>query len=275
MFADWCRQNGQEPLPASPETVAGFLTWQAQAGAKMSTIAQRSAAIRNAHCLLGLEPPTAAESVRAVMRGIRRTIDATPDRKTPATADLIMRMIAVCPDTLTGLRDHALLALGFAGAFRRSELVAIEVEDLMKVRAGLRIVIRRNSQQIAIPRGYRLRPVEAVQVWLAAAKIRGGPIFRPITKSGWVQPFALTDRSVANIVKAYAESAGLDPAAFAGHSLRSGFLTSAAENGASIFKMMEVSRHKSMDTLCGYVRRADRKHAGAALFHEHAGGGFL
>jgi integrase len=196
-------------------------------------------------------------------------------RKTPATADLVTEMLKHCQQTLAGKRDRALLALGFAGAFRRSELAALQVADLVEAPDGYRVVIRRSKtdqegqgQEIAIPRGYQLRPVEAVQTWLAAAEISNGPVFRPVLKGGRVQPIALTSRSIASIVKLYAERTGLDPAEFSGHSLRSGFLTSAAESGASIFKMMEVSGHKSMDMLRGYVRRAD-------LFREHAGAAFL
>ena len=107
-----------------------------------------------------------------------------------------------------------------------------------------------------------------MQAWLAAAEISTGPVFRSVAKGGRVQEEALSAFSAAQIVKHYAARAGLDPVLFAGHSLRAGFLTSAAEAGASVFKMMEVSRHKSVDTLRGYVRRAD-------LFHEHAGAAFL
>ena len=107
-----------------------------------------------------------------------------------------------------------------------------------------------------------------LQVWLAAAEINAGPVFRPVLKGGRISPSALSAFRAAQIVKHYAERAGLDPAAYAGHSLRSGFLTSAAEAGASVLKMVEVSRHKSVDTLRGYVQRAD-------LFREHAGAAFL
>ena len=157
-------------------------------------------------------------------------------------------MLALCPATLAGHRDRALLALGFAGAFRRSELVALEVADLTEVPDGLRVRIRRSKTdqegegaEIAIPRGYRLRPVEAVQAWLAAAEISAGPVFRPVLKGGRVQGVPLTPHSAAQIVKTYAGRAGLDPVQFAGHSLRSGFLTSAAEAGASVFKMPRYS----------------------------------
>jgi len=276
IFTAWCAARDLNPLPATPETVARFLSAEATAGVKASTLGRRAAAIGYAHKLAGhREPPTNAETVKAVMRGIRRTIGTAPARKAPATAELVGEMLKHCPETLAGKRDRALLALGFAGAFRRSELVALEVTDLAEVPHGLRVMIRFSKgdqegvgQEIAIPRGCRLRPVEAVQIWLAGAGISTGPVFRPVLKGNRLQAAPLTDRSVAAIVKRYAALAGLDPAQFSGHSLRSGFLTSGAEAGASIFKLMEVSRHRSVDTLRGYVRSAD-------LFRDHAGVGFL
>ena len=276
IFAAWCAERGLDPLPATPETVARFLSAQANEGAKASTIGRRAAAIGYAHKLAGhSEPPTNAEMVKSVMRGIRRAIGAAPKQKAPATADLVRAMLDACPDTLQGKRDRALLALGFAGAFRRSELVALEVADLAEVPDGLRVTVRRSKtdqeglgQEIAIPRGYRLRPVEAVQAWLAAAEISSGPVFRPVLKGGRVQAEPLTAHSVAAIVKRYAELAGLDPAQFAGHSLRAGFITSAADSGAALLRIADQSRHKSLDVLRGYVRRAD-------MFKDHAGATFL
>ena len=184
-------------------------------------------------------------------------------------------MVALAPESLAGLRDRALLLLGFAGAFRRSELVALDVADIAETKAGLLVTIRHSKTDqegegvtIAIARGDVACPVRALLEWLNAAGIRAGPIFRPVNKAGTVAAKRLTDRSVANIVKAYAERAGFDASLFSGHSLRSGFLTSAAAKGASIFKMMDVSRHKSVDTLRGYVRDAE-------LFKDHAGAGLL
>lgn len=184
-------------------------------------------------------------------------------------------MVAHCPDTTAGKRDRALLLLGFAGAFRRSELAALTVADLVDVAGGLRVLIRRSKtdqegvgQEIAIPHGGKLRVVDAVKSWLAAAEIAEGPLFRPVNKAGAVSEAPLSTHSVAHVIKRYAEAAGLDPVAYSGHSLRAGFLTSAAEAGAGLFKMMEVSRHRSMDTLRGYVRSAD-------LFRDHAGASFL
>jgi site-specific recombinase XerD len=176
---------------------------------------------------------------------------------------------------MIGLRDHALLALGFAGAFRRSELVALRVEDLTECPDGYQVLIRRSKtdqtgegHEIVIPRGLRIRPVETVQTWLQAAGVSEGLLLRAVHRSGQVRPWGLRGPDVALIVKQRAAQAGLDPAEFSGHSLRAGFVTSAAETGASILKIQEVSRHKSVDVLSSYVRRVD-------MFKDHAGAGFL
>jgi site-specific recombinase XerD len=274
LFKAWCDARGVPALPAAPETVAAYIAAEAQT-AKPSTISRRVAAIRYAHKLAGVETPTDAEGVKATMRGIRRTYGSARVRKAPAVAGKMLGMVATAPDRLSGLRDRALLLLGFAGAFRRSELVALDVADLEENETGLLVTIRgsktdqeRQGVTIAIARGDIACPVKALREWLDAAGIEAGSIFRPIDKGGTVRASRLTCRSVANFVKAYAGRAGFDASTFSGHSLRSGFLTSAAGKGASIFKMMDVSRHKSVDTLRGYVRDAE-------LFKDHAGTGLL
>jgi site-specific recombinase XerD len=275
LFKEWCDTKGASVLPATPETVAAYLAHGVAQGAKASTLGRRVAAIRYAHKLASLPVPTDTEAVKATLRGIRRTIGAATVKKAPALAGRIKAMVHGCPDSLVGKRDRALLLMGFAGAFRRSELVALDVEHLQDTEEGLRVLISVSKTDqdaegvtIAISRGADACPVRAVYEWLEAASIEAGPIFRPINKSGVVGTARLTDRSVANIVKVYAGRAGLDEKQFAGHSLRAGFLTSAAAAGKSIFKMMDVSRHKSVDTLRGYVRDAE-------LFKDHAGAGLL
>jgi site-specific recombinase XerD len=184
-------------------------------------------------------------------------------------------MVKSAPGGLIGLRDRALLLLGFAGALRRSELVGLNVSDLKDTKAGLCLHIRasktdqeRLGQIIAIAHGKTTCPIKALRGWLAAAHVKQGPVFRSKSKGGRVSNNRLSDRSVAEIVKAHAKRIGLDPTSISGHSLRAGFLTSAAQRGASIFKMMDVSRHKSMDTVRGYVRDTE-------LFEDHAGTGLL
>jgi site-specific recombinase XerD len=275
IFEVYCAGHGHLSMPSTPSAVAEFLAGEQRRGCKAATLTRRVAAIRYAHGLTGYPSPTDAETVRAVLSGIKREIGTRQTPKTAATADLIQMMLTECPNTMTGKRDRALIALGFAGAFRRSELVALEVADLTETPDGFRALVKRSKtdqsgegQEIAILRGRRLRPVEAVQTWLAAAGITDGPVFRQVNKSGRVLPGALKAESAAKVVKDAARRAGLDPSAFAGHSLRSGFITSAAKAGASIFKMMDVSRHKSVETLRRYVRDADS-------FHDHAGEDFL
>jgi site-specific recombinase XerD len=275
MFREWCQGKGVSALPASPATVAAFLAHEADRGSRAATITRRCAAIRYAHRLADLEPPTNSEHVRATLRGIRRTVGAAPARKAPVLAEAARAMALSAPEGLKGLRDRALLLLGFAGAFRRSELVALDVADLEETEDGFKIIIRRSKTDqeghgvtIAIARGVTTCPVKAVKAWLLAAGIGDGALFRPVAKGGRLGAERLTDQSVCSIVQAYAERIGLKAADFGAHSLRAGFLTSAARRGASVFKMRDVSRHKSMDVLQAYLRDAD-------LFRDHAGAGLL
>ena len=207
-FGVWCHERGLDVLPAAPESVAAYLAFEARHGTKPSTIGRRCAAIRYVHSIGGHPIPTADERVKAVVRGIRRTHGVAPRRIAPATADCIIAMAPRPDGTLTALRDRALLLLGFAGAFRRSELVALDVADIEEVPEGLRVTIRRGKTDqegrgavIAIVRGEIACPVTALRAWLDAAEITDGPLFRPIRRGGHVQPTRLTDRSVANIVK--------------------------------------------------------------------------
>ena len=275
IFRAWCDARGALPLPASPESVAAFLASEAKRGVRPSTLSRRLAAILCAHKLAGRASPTDSEAVKATLRGIKRTTRAATNRKAPATADKISAMVAATGDGARDLRNRALLLLGFAGAFRRSELVALDADDVHFCDGGLRISIRKSKTDqegegatIAIVPGSFACPVKATREWLNTARIETGPIFRPISKAGRVLNRRLSDRTVAEVVKAAARRVGLKAEDFSGHSLRSGFLTSAARRGASIFKMMDVSRHKSVDTLRSYVRDAE-------LFFDHAGTGLL
>ena len=283
VFQGWCERYGFKSLPATPEAVAGFLAAEAEAGRSASTIGRRLAAIRYGHKLAKAADPTDDEDVRATMKGIRRRVGIAPTQKAAATVDVLQMLLARTPDTLTGKRDRALLALGFAGAFRRSELVALNVEDLREDPEGLRVTVRRSKVdqegrgfEKAIPTGRYIQPVRLMREWLTAAGITSGPVFRPVSRSGRVRKSVnlgeiaprLTDRSVANILQSYCAAAGLDASAFGAHSLRAGYITTAAERGADLARIMDQSGHRDPRTVVGYIRRAN-------AFKGHSGSGFL
>ena len=276
LFEAWCLQRNLDYCPALPQTVAVFLSWVATTQqTSVSTLGRRVAAIKYVHQLKGYESPTSSELVKATLKGIRRTLGVAPNQKAAATVDKITDMLQGLPSTLRGKRDKALLLLGFAGAFRRSELSALKVSDLEETEQGLRVIIRQSKtdqegqgQEIAIYKGSRLFPVDALKEWLQAANINDDYVFRSLLKGNKVSDQPLSPFSISVIVKTRAQQAGFLASDFSSHSLRSGFLTSAAENGASLFKMMEVSRHKSVNTLKIYIRKAN-------LFKDHAGEKFL
>ena len=278
LFSAWCESVDYPALPATATTVALFLAAQAKLGLAPATLDRRLAAIRLMHVGAQHPSPHDALAVAEVMRGIRRAWKKPPGQKAPAVDVEVQHLVdAVEPQTLKGLRDRALVLVGFAGAFRRSELVALDVEHLTSHPEGLSIRIASSKtdqegqgQVVALPRVAESPycPVQALSDWMVAAEITSGAVFRRMHRGDVVAEERLTSQSVALVIKALATKIGLDPARYAGHSLRSGFLTSAARNRASIFKMADQSRHKSLDVLRGYVRDEER-------FEDHAATGML
>jgi integrase len=201
-------RRGSLPSPLSLKRWQRSWPFEANRGIRPSTITRRAASIRYAHKLRSHEPPTSSEAVRATLRGIRRSPSTAKVRKAPLLAETARAMAQAAPDGLKGLRDRALLLVGFAGAFRRSELVALDVADLEETEDGLRVAIRRSKtdqegkgEVIAIVRGSMNCPVKAVKNWLEATSIIEGPLFRPVTKGRRVGNSRLTDKSVAGIIK--------------------------------------------------------------------------
>jgi len=278
-FGRWCHEAGHPTLPADPAVVAVHLSCLAAAGIAPQTLALRLAAIGHAHRQAGEVAPHKVRGgtvILDILAGARRSWSKPPARKAAADGDLIWSMLhEIKGDSLRDVRDRALLSFGMVSCLRRSEITALDVADLVRSPEGLRVTIRRSKSDqegvgatIAIPAGRRLKPVQHLDAWLERAAVTEGPLFRRLSQCGMrVLADRTSDRSVAEIVKARAKAAGLDPAAFAGHSLRAGFLTSAARAGASIWKMQEQSRHKSLNVLSGYVRSA-------RLFEDHAGKDF-
>jgi len=278
IFTAWCLGLDLPALPAAPATVAMFLATEAKNGTAPSTLNRRLSAIRLMHLGARVVSPHNAVEIQEVMRGIRRLSNRGVVKKEAAVDEHIKRMVdTVDVKTYQGCRDRALLLLGFAGAMRRSELVALDVAHLKLSDEGFVVTIVKSKtdqegqgQVVAIPRvvGSPYCPVQAVLEWMAMAGIEQGALFRRVAKGNKLSADRLTDQSVARIIKKLAARAGLIASQYAGHSLRSGFLTSAAQQRASLFKMQAQSRHKSLDVLSGYVRAQ-------ALFDDHAGDGLL
>ena len=264
-FTAWCTAEGRVPLPAAPETVGTFLA--ARAGThRAASLSMRLVAIGQAHRLAGHRLDTGHPAIRETMKGIRRTHGTAPAKKDAAVADVIRDAVAalVKRPGLRALRDRALLLVGFAAALRRSELVALDVSDVAFVAEGMILTLRRaktdqegRGVEIAVPfgSGSRTCPVLALRAWLDAANIAAGPIFLAINRHGFLGRLRLSDRDVARVVKASVAAAGYDPATFAGHSLRSGFITTAAREGVAERHIQNQSRHKSLPVLRGYIRR--------------------
>ena len=264
-FVRWTEAHGLDAKPALPDTVALYLADMA-ATYKPATISRRVAAISVAHQSAGLESPTSHATVRSVLTGIRRSHGTSPSQVAPATIGEIRKMVARMDGSIIDIRDRAVLLVGFAGAFRRSEQIALNVEDLIEQPGGLLVTVRRSKRDQegqgdtkAIPFGSdpETCPVRAVQAWLEAAEITDGPLFRRVDRHGNVGDGPLTAQAIARIVKRAAERADLDPSNYSGHSLRAGFVTTAAANGASERAIARQTGHApGSNVLRTYIRHA-------------------
>jgi site-specific recombinase XerD len=272
-FCAWSEAHGRSPLPATPEAVAAYIA-ECASHLKVGSIQRRLNAIAEAHKATGLESPTHSPIVRNTMKGIRRTKGTAPVQKTAALTGDIRAMVDATDAGIIGLRDRALVLLGFAGAFRRSELVALDVADCAFGKDGLTVTLRRSKtdqegagRKVGIPYGANPEtcPVRTMQAWMEQATIAGGPLFRSINRHGQVQAPRLCGIDVARIVKKLAQRAGLDPAKYAGHSLRAGHATSAAIAGASERSIQNQTGHKSVQMLRRYIRDG-------SLFRENSAG---
>ena len=219
-FCAWAEAHRLCAMPASPETVAAFIA-ECAGRLKVGSVQRRLNAIAEAHKAVGLESPTHAAMVANTMKGIRRTKGTAPAQKSATLIDDIRAMVNATDAGLIGLRDRALILLGFAGAFRRSELVGLDVEDCAFGKDGLTVTLRRSKtdqagagRKIGIPYGSNpdTCPVRTMQAWIELAAISAGPMFRSINRHGQVQPGGLSGIDVARVVKKLAERAGLDAA---------------------------------------------------------------
>lgn len=261
-------------IPTTPEVVVRYLAVHAETHSN-STLTRRIVSISRAHTSQGYASPTQSDVVKAVLHGIRRVHGTAQQQASPILKADIIAMVENLTG-LIGLRDKALLLVGFAGAFRRSELVSLQYSDIEWVAQGMVVHLRRSKTDQAgegrkkgIPyaRG-RHCPVIALRQWLQAANISSGFLFRAVTKHGHIGEAVLSREAVSIIVKKHAQAIGLDPAKYSGHSLRAGLVTSAAQAGVSSWKIRAQTDHKSDAMLARYIRDGQ-------LFVDNAAGAVL
>jgi integrase len=260
-------------IPAQPALVADYLVAHAEA-LTIATLRRRLVAIGRAHTTHTLPNPVPAELVRLTMRGIAKRHGKPQRQMKPLLKEDILCLLACMDDTLRDKRDRALLLIGFAGGFRRSELVSITVSDLEYRREGVVITLTRSKtdqegygRKVGIPYGRgSVCPVKSLNDWLASACISEGRIFRQVAKGGKLGG-NLSALAVRELVKERAIDAGLDAADFGAHSLRSGMVTSATQAGYASHKIMAQTGHTSLEVMSRYIRDAD-------LFTNNAGGLF-
>jgi integrase len=240
------------------------------------TLIRRLATISKTHALRGHENPTNSNLVRTVMRGIRRTHGHQPHQKAAVLTEQIIAMVENIGTRPKDLRDRALLLIGFAGGFRRSELVALKCTDIEWAAKGVIINLRRSKcdqegigRQVVIPCGHgTCCPVRALDNWLSTAGIEAGSLFRAVNRHSHIAQKALSPEAVALVIKARAKAAGMDPRRYSGHSLRAGLATSAAAAGVPSWKIRRQTGHASEVMLERYIRDGNR-------FEDNAAAGLL
>jgi len=280
----WCASFGRPPLSGEPRLLAMYAVHCADRGLTVSSLRVHLAAILAAHRLAGLPLDAGDPRLAMVVEGIVRSRGTRPRRQAAAAVPATLRQMLAgrpAPPSPMGLRDRALLLLGFAAALRRSELVALCLGDVTPVAVrGLRVLVRRSKtdqrgagQEVAIRANYAepaLCPVVALQAWLlvrhGGADLDGlspedaaeAPLFVGMSKAGRLSAHRLSDRAVSRLVGQAARDAGLErPERFSGHSLRAGFATAAGEAGVDLARLMRQTRHRSADTALGYLRPTD------------------
>ena len=257
-------------IPCDPATVMKYLAQYAEK-LSVATLERRLTAIHQLHIENGFESPAKAAQVKKLMQGIRR-VQGTKQRRVQALVkDDLLAALVMAERQIHAVkvaRDRALLLIGFAGAFRRSELVAIRAEHITLLTNGIEIELPRSktdqtgeSRQVFIPAGSieRRCPVRAIEKWLIIANLTEGFVFRSVSRHGHVGTNGLTPHAVALIVKSSVSNAGGNPELVSGHSLRAGYVTTAAEAGLQPYQIVETTGHKSLTTLAKYIRPVARR----------------
>ena len=262
-------------VPATPAIIADYLADHADTHA-VATLIRWLTSLAKAHRALDVPDPTDCELVKSVLRGIRRRNGSLPSQAKPLLRDDLFAILDAMGDGMKADRDRALLLVGFAGGFRRSELVGLDVADIEPLKQGIVITIRRSKtdqlgvgRKIGIPyaRG-RHCPIIALDKWRTTSEIVDGPLFRPLTRHRLIGVSRLSGEAVALVIKERLAAIGIEPERYSGHSLRAGFVTSAAQAGVSSWKIREQTGHRSEAMLARYIRDGE-------MFLDNAAGALL
>ena len=288
-FQDYCAGAGIDPLDASPDQVAEFFVdvgcRAPQVNGKklsISTLILYRCAINRQYVEARRPSPASHPSVTAVLKGLARLNGAAQRRVQALREHHILDMLEQCGSSLIGLRDAAIISLGFSAALRRSEICALTIDDIQIVpplngddTRKMFVHIRKSKtdqtgkgQRIAVPEGQRIQPIKHLEGWLRSAGITYGYLFQTMKRGGGLRGRPLHHADIPRLLKRYAGMIGLDPDEISGHSLRAGFVTSAAVHHARLDKIMEITRHSNPETLMRYIRDVE-------LFKDHAGKDFL
>ena len=269
-FGLFCAKNGFKSLPSDPKIVSLYLTHLSTKEVKMSTLKRRLVSIGVIHKLKGYYLDTKHPSIIENIMGIKRRKGSFQNGKKPLLINNLKEIINVIDQNINEenkkFRDRSIILLGFSGGFRRNEIVSLDYNDLDFVQEGLKINLKRSKTDqfgegtlkgLPYFNSSQFCPVLSLQKWLEISKIKSGPLFRSFTKGAKISEKRLTDQTVALIIKKYLELAGINSKNYSGHSLRSGFATSAAEAGAEERSIMAMTGHKSTEMVRRYIKEAN------------------
>ena len=269
-FGLFCVKNGFKSLPSDPKVVSLYLTYLSSRDAKMSTLKRRLVSIGVIHKLKGHYLDTKHPSIIENILGIKRRKGSIQLSKKPLLINDLKELINAIDkqkkEEIKKFRDRSIILIGFSGGFRRNEIVSLDYEDLDFVTEGLKINLRR-SKTDQFGEGFKKAlpyfdnsqycPVVSLKKWIEVSKITSGPVFRRFTKGSRLSNNRLTDQTVALLIKEYLKLAGIDSKNYSGHSLRSGFATSAAESGAEERNIMAMTGHKSTEMVRRYIKEVN------------------
>ena len=269
-FGLFCAKNGFKSLPSEPKIVALYLTYLSKKDAKMSTLKRRLVSIGVIHKLKGHYLDTKHPLIIENIMGIKRRKGSIQKGKKPLLINNLKIIIDVIDqetkEEIKRLRDRSIILIGFSGGFRRNEIVSLDHDDLDFVSEGLKIKIKRSKTDPfgegaikALPyfENSQYCPVVSLKNWINIARINSGALFRRFSKGSRLTEKRLTDQTVALLIKEYLQLAGIDSKNYSGHSLRSGFATSAAESGAEERSIMAMTGHKSSEMVRRYIKEAN------------------